>query len=67
MCTWDRASEPHEKRLKNLAIEIAKSQGDEVASFGTSDIGSRRRSCSTSRVAKLRGSEVAIAWKSQEK
>jgi hypothetical protein len=45
---WDRASEPHEKRLENLATKIVKLRGNEVASFGISDIGSRRRSYSTS-------------------
>jgi hypothetical protein len=30
----------HEKRLENLATEITKSRGNEVASLGTSDLGS---------------------------
>jgi hypothetical protein len=46
--TWDPASEPREKRLKNLVMEIVKSQESGVASLGISDLGNRWGSYSTS-------------------
>jgi hypothetical protein len=42
------------EKARELDHVKAKSRGSEVASFGTSDIGSRRGSYSTSRVAKSR-------------
>jgi hypothetical protein len=52
------------EKARELGHENRKVARSEVASLGTSDLGSRRGSYSTSRVAKSRGSEIAIAWKS---
>jgi hypothetical protein len=63
--TWDRASEPREKRLENLATEIAKSRGNEVASFGISDIGSRRWKLFNLASSEVASGEIAIVRKSR--